>query len=157
MDFTITSLLFTYRIPNRIESNLLFSSLLFSYFLFHFFSFFHNFQEDEDKPSYACTNGLADRSRFELLAFVDSSDFAQRLEANELIGACDRQLSTLVVIQSLTQFFFLSFFNLQLDSNANVKLCDFGLSCVKEKRAVVTESVGSPFWMAPGSPFPLRI
>jgi sterile alpha motif and leucine zipper-containing kinase AZK len=39
--------------------------------------------------------------------------------------------------------------NLLLDSNANVKICDFGLSCVKEKRAVVTESVGSPFWMAP--------
>jgi serine/threonine protein kinase len=39
--------------------------------------------------------------------------------------------------------------NLLLDANANIKICDFGLSCVKEKREVVTESVGSPFWMAP--------
>jgi len=39
--------------------------------------------------------------------------------------------------------------NLLLDSYGNIKICDFGLSCVKLKNETVTETVGSPFWMAP--------
>eukprot|EP01100_Stratorugosa_tubuloviscum_P007969 TRINITY_DN32_c0_g1_i1.p1 TRINITY_DN32_c0_g1~~TRINITY_DN32_c0_g1_i1.p1 ORF type:complete len:574 (-),score=257.26 TRINITY_DN32_c0_g1_i1:122-1843(-) len=39
--------------------------------------------------------------------------------------------------------------NLLLDSHRNVKVCDFGLSCVKPKKEEVKDSVGSPFWMAP--------
>jgi len=39
--------------------------------------------------------------------------------------------------------------NLLLDSYGNIKICDFGLSCVKSKNETVTETVGSPFWMAP--------
>jgi serine/threonine protein kinase len=38
--------------------------------------------------------------------------------------------------------------NLLLDNDSNVKICDFGLSCVK-KNEDVTTVVGSPFWMAP--------
>lgn len=39
--------------------------------------------------------------------------------------------------------------NLLLDNHLNVKVCDFGLSCVKPPREVLKEQVGSPLWMAP--------
>jgi len=39
--------------------------------------------------------------------------------------------------------------NLLVDANATVKICDFGLSCVKTSTQKLTEIVGSPFWMAP--------
>eukprot|EP01101_Sappina_pedata_P008391 TRINITY_DN4638_c0_g1_i1.p1 TRINITY_DN4638_c0_g1~~TRINITY_DN4638_c0_g1_i1.p1 ORF type:complete len:638 (+),score=270.87 TRINITY_DN4638_c0_g1_i1:222-1916(+) len=39
--------------------------------------------------------------------------------------------------------------NLLLDSDNNAKICDFGLSCIKNVDENVSTSVGSPFWMAP--------
>eukprot|EP01103_Thecamoeba_quadrilineata_P000868 TRINITY_DN10760_c0_g1_i1.p1 TRINITY_DN10760_c0_g1~~TRINITY_DN10760_c0_g1_i1.p1 ORF type:complete len:726 (-),score=131.55 TRINITY_DN10760_c0_g1_i1:175-2352(-) len=39
--------------------------------------------------------------------------------------------------------------NLLVDEHNNVKLCDFGLSCIKSRDDKVNETVGSPFWMAP--------
>ncbi len=37
--------------------------------------------------------------------------------------------------------------NLMLDKNYNLKLCDFGLSCMRPKAAQLKEQVGSPLWM----------
>eukprot|EP01103_Thecamoeba_quadrilineata_P014415 TRINITY_DN4300_c0_g1_i2.p1 TRINITY_DN4300_c0_g1~~TRINITY_DN4300_c0_g1_i2.p1 ORF type:complete len:640 (+),score=138.51 TRINITY_DN4300_c0_g1_i2:12-1931(+) len=39
--------------------------------------------------------------------------------------------------------------NLLVDMNYNVKICDFGLSCIKQAGQNLREVVGSPFWMAP--------
>jgi len=39
--------------------------------------------------------------------------------------------------------------NLLIDKYFNVKLCDLGLSCVKQPNKLITESVGSPLWRAP--------
>eukprot|EP01111_Echinosteliopsis_oligospora_P013840 TRINITY_DN5069_c0_g1_i2.p1 TRINITY_DN5069_c0_g1~~TRINITY_DN5069_c0_g1_i2.p1 ORF type:complete len:232 (+),score=39.46 TRINITY_DN5069_c0_g1_i2:599-1294(+) len=39
--------------------------------------------------------------------------------------------------------------NLLLDNHLNVKVCDFGLSCVKPQTEILKEQVGSPLWMAP--------
>jgi serine/threonine protein kinase len=41
--------------------------------------------------------------------------------------------------------------NLLVDANGRIKVCDFGLSCVKEKGEKVTDkdSRGTPLWMSP--------
>jgi len=39
--------------------------------------------------------------------------------------------------------------NILVDKFLNVKLCDLGLSCVKNPTKSVSEAVGSPLWRAP--------
>ena len=39
--------------------------------------------------------------------------------------------------------------NVLIDSNWNVKLCDFGLSRIHEPKGGAVRRVGTPHWMAP--------